>query len=224
MYWPFFDLRIRSDEVLLRGVTDADVPVLLAALPDDLEMNPANPTFPTLDRGTDRRRQAAAEIWKHRGTWSIESWCLDLAVEVDGEVVGVQALEGERFLQLRTVDSYSWLSAAVRGRGLANLMRAGVLTLAFDHLGAEHAVSSAVLGNAPSLAVSRRLGYVDNGLSRIITPSGPATLQHLRLSREDWRRGGHTADVAGVTACLPWWGIDQRPSQAPAESGGGASV
>jgi len=205
--WPFFDLRIHSGDVVLRGVTDDDVAVLQAVVPDDLEMNPANETFPTLDSGTDRRRQVAAEIWKHRGTWSIDSWCLDLAVEVEGDVVGVQALEGERFLKLWTVDSYSWLSADVRGRGLANRMRAGVLALAFDHLGAEYAVSSAVLDNAPSLAVSRRMGYVDNGLSRIDTPSGQATLQHLRLSREAWQQAGRTADVSGLAACLPWFGI-----------------
>ena len=121
-------------------------------------------------------------------------------------MVGVQALEGERFPLLRTVDSFSWLAAHVRGQGLANLMRAGVLTLAFEHLGAEAAVSSAVLDNAPSLAVSRRMGYVDNGISRINTPSGPATLQHLRLTREDWQRQGRTAAVTGVEACLPWFG------------------
>jgi RimJ/RimL family protein N-acetyltransferase len=205
--WPFFALRIISGDVLLRGVTDADIPVLLATLPDDLEMNPANPIFATLDRGTDRRRQVAAEIWKHRGTWTIDSWCLDLAVEVGGRVVGVQALEGERFEQLRTVDSYSWLSTDVRGRGLANSMRAGVLALAFEHLGAQYAVSSAVLDNAPSLAVSRRLGYVDNGLSRITTPTGTATLQHVRLDREAWRQTGRTAEVSGLAPCLPWFGL-----------------
>ena len=207
MGWPFFDLRIVSGEVLLRGVTDADVAVLLATLPDDLELDPANQAFATLDPGADRHRQVAAEIWKHRGTWSVDSWCLDLAVEVDGRVVGVQALEGERFPRLRTVDSFSWLSVEARGRGLANLMRAGVLCLAFEHLGAEWAVSSAVLDNAPSLAVSRRLGYTDNGLSRIDTPSGPATLQHVRLGRETWQRTGRTAEVSGLAPCLPWFGI-----------------
>lgn len=210
MEWPFFDLRIVSGQVLLRGVTDADLPGLLDALPDDLEMNPANETFPTLAPDADRRRQVVAEIWKHRGTWSLDSWCLDLAVEVDGQVVGVQALEGEQFRLLKTVDSFSWLARSVRGRGLANLMRAGVLALAFDHLGAEAAISSAVLDNAPSLAVSHRMGYVDNGVSRINTPTGPATLQHLRLTRELWGASGRTAEVSGVEACLPWFGISSR--------------
>ena len=119
---------------------------------------------------------------------------------MDGRVVGVQALEGEQFPLLRTVDSFSWLAADVRGRGLANLMRIGVLALAFDHLGAEVAVSSARTDNAPSLAVSYRMGYVDNGLSRTNTPTGPFELQHVRLTREAWRAAGRTAEVAGFEA------------------------
>jgi len=205
--WPFFDLRITSGEVVLRGVTDADLEPLLAALPDDLEMNPANERFAGLAAEPDRRRQVLSEIWKHRGTWSPGSWCLDLAVEVDGQVAGLQALEGDDFPLLRTVDSYSWLTTGVRGRGLATLMRVGVLALAFDHLGAEVAVSSAVPDNAPSLAVSRRLGYVDNGLSRGRGPAGRIDLQHVRLTREAWEAGRRTARVEGFEPCRPWFGL-----------------
>jgi RimJ/RimL family protein N-acetyltransferase len=205
--WPFFDLRIASGDVVLRGVTDADLGVLESVVPDDLEMNPANERFASLTPEADKRRQLIGEIWKHRGTWSPDSWCLDLAVEVEGRVVGVQALEAEQFPLLRTVDSFSWLSAEVRGRGLANLMRAGVLALAFEHLGADLAVSSARTDNAPSLAVSYRMGYVDNGLSRTNTPSGPFDLQHVRLTREAWLGSGRTVEVEGFEPCRPWFGL-----------------
>lgn len=205
MEWPFSSLQISVGEVLLRGVTDADLDPLLATLPADLDLDPANEHFPSLAPDADRRRQVCAEIWKHRGTWSPSSWVLDLAVELDGEVVGLQGLEGEQFPLLRTVDSYSWLAARFRGRGLATSMRTGVLALAFDHLGAEVAVSSAEPDNAPSLAVSRRLGYADNGVSRSNGPRGPIDLQHVRLTRETWRASGRTATVTGVEACLPWF-------------------
>lgn len=207
MEWPFDELRISCGEVLLRGVTDADLDQLLAVLPDDLEMDPSAERFAGLDDATNRRRILTAEIWKHRGTWSPSSWCLDLAVELDGRAVGLQALEGDEFPLLRTVDSFSWLATAVRGRGLATAMRAGVLALAFEHLGAIAAVSSARTDNAASLAVSRRLGYADNGLSRTNTPTGVSELQHVRLTREEWLAGQHTATVAGVEACLPWFGL-----------------
>jgi RimJ/RimL family protein N-acetyltransferase len=205
--WPFFDLRITSDEVLLRGITDEDLDVLAHAMPDDLELNPADEQFDTLPSDVDRRRRLVTEVWRHRGTWSPRSWCLDLAVEVDGRVVGVQALEAERFPELRTVDSYSWLMTEGRGRGLATSMRAGVLALACDPRRAEVAVSSARTDNAASLAVSRRLGYADNGVSRTVTPTGPFELQHLRLPVAVWRQGGRTAEVVGVEPCLPWFGI-----------------
>jgi RimJ/RimL family protein N-acetyltransferase len=205
MYWPFFDLLITCGEVLLRGVTDDDLPALADALPDDLELDPANERLASLPPDVDRRRQLAAEIWKHRGTWSPRSWCLDLAVEVAGQVVGVQALEAEQFPQLRTVDSFSWLATSVRGRGLATSMRTAVLAVAFEHLGAEVAVSSARTDNAASLAVSRRLGYVDNGLSRTITPTGPFELQHVRLTRDAWLASGRSAAVHGFDECRAWF-------------------
>jgi RimJ/RimL family protein N-acetyltransferase len=205
--WPFFDLRLACGEVVLRGVTDSDLDTLLALLPDDLEHDPRSARFASLDDASDRRRLVEADIWKHRGTWSPASWCLDLAVEVDGQPVGVQALEGDDFPTLRTVDSFSWLATRVRGRGLANQMRACVLTLAFEHLDAVAAVSSARTDNPASLAVSRRLGYVDNGLSRTDTPTGVTELQHVRLTRESWRPGRWPVEVAGVEAALPWFGL-----------------
>jgi RimJ/RimL family protein N-acetyltransferase len=206
--WPFFDLRLACGDVLLRGVTDADLEPLLAALPDDLEHDPRSERFAGRDDAAERRRLTTAEIWKHRGTWSPASWCLDLAVEVDGEPVGVQALEGDDFPTLRTVDSFSWLATRMRGRGLANQMRACVLTLAFEHLDAVAAVSSARTDNPASLAVSHRLGYVDNGLSRTDTPTGVTELQHVRLTREHWRPGQWSVEVAGVEAALPWFGLN----------------
>ncbi len=205
--WPFFDLRLVCGPVVLRGITDSDLDPLLAAMPDDLEHDPRSERFAELDAAADRRRLLAATIWKHRGTWSPTSWCLDLAVEVEGEPVGVQALEGDDFPLLRTVDSYSWLATRVRGRGLANQMRACILTLAFEHLGAVAAVSSARTDNPASLAVSRRLGYVDNGLSRTDTPTGVTELQHVRLTREQWRPDGWPVEVSGVEPTLPWFGL-----------------
>jgi RimJ/RimL family protein N-acetyltransferase len=205
MEWPFYDLRLVCGEVVLRGVTDADLDPLVAALPDDLEQDPRHRGF--LDPAADRRRILAAEVWTHRGTWKPDAWCLDLAVEVDGRVVGVQALEGEDFPSLRTVDSFSWLATDVRGRGLATAMRTAVLALAFDHLDAMAAVSSAEPGNAPSLAVSRRLGYADNGVSRTRSPTGVIELHHVRLVAETWRAGGHRVAVRGFEACRPWFGL-----------------
>ncbi|MDQ1687950.1 MAG: hypothetical protein QOK42_925 [Frankiaceae bacterium] len=53
--------------------------------------------------------------------------------------------------------------------------------------------------NAPSLAVSRKLGYVDDGIEIRSRRGLPATLVRLRLSREAWlARRGDTATVTGL--------------------------
>lgn len=212
MEWPFFALRIVSGKVLLRGVTDGDLDPLVAALPGDLELDPHLERFATLPEVRDRERRLVAGLWRHRGLWSPSSWCLDLVVEHAGRVVGIQSLEGDDFPTLRTVDSASWLASDVRGRGLGSHMRAGILAVAFDHLGAEAAVSSAEHSNAASLGVSRRLGYVDNGVGRVHGAHGAVDLQYLRLSRESWTASRRTAEVTGIEACLPWFGLGPEVS------------
>jgi RimJ/RimL family protein N-acetyltransferase len=213
MEWPFFDLRLTLGDVVLRGVADADLDPLLALLPDDLDHDPRAGLFAELDAPANRRRIFTSEIWRHRGTWTPASWCLDLCVEVGGELVGHQALEGDDFPTLGTVDSFSWLAKSARGRGTATAMRAAALGFAFEHLGAVAAVSSATMDNAPSLAVSRRLGYADNGVSLTDSTSGVVQLQHLRLTRERWLADGRSFEVSGAAACLPWFGLGSARDQ-----------
>ena len=207
MEWPLFDLRLRCGPVSLRPVQDADLPALVAAFPDDVDLDPRAERFVGLDGDRDRRRLLVQGIWRSRGTWSPSSWCLDLAVEHEGRIVGLQSLEAYDFHVLRTVDSASWLAPDARGRGLGVAMRTAALGLAFDHLGAVAAVSSAVVDNGASLGVSRRLGYADNGLSRTSSPAGVVELQHLRLTGEGWAAGAHQVEVRGLERCLPWFGV-----------------
>jgi RimJ/RimL family protein N-acetyltransferase len=186
-------------------VTDADLPAIAAMFPDDVEQDPGWENFAGLSSQRNRQRLLVQRTWHNRGSWSPSSWCLDLAVAVSGELVGLQALEGDDFAKLRTVDSSSWLSVHARGRGTAVAMCTAILGLAFDHLGAVAAVSSARVDNAPSLAVSRRLGYIENGVSPTDSPRGVVELQHLRLTRESW--AAHPVKVTGLDPCLAWFGV-----------------
>ncbi|HEY7431255.1 MAG TPA: GNAT family protein [Streptosporangiaceae bacterium] len=207
--WPLFGLRLRCREVTLRLVRESDLPHLAASRPDDYEHHPRAEMFDGLDPGENGRRLTCQEYWRSLGTWSPSSWCLDLAVEQDGAVVGVQSLEGEDFPVVRTVDSGSWLIPPVRGRGIGVAMRTAVLGLAFDHLGAVAAISSTTDDNAASLGVSRRIGYRDNGVSLNNSGHGPIELTHLRLTAGQWRASGLGRDVtvAGFEPCRPWFGL-----------------
>jgi RimJ/RimL family protein N-acetyltransferase len=124
----------------------------------------------------------------------------------DGRVVGCQDVVAESFAATRTLTSGSWLTRSAQGRGLGHEMRAAVLLLAFDHLGAEVAESAALAWNARSIRVSEALGYQPNGAHRIVGPDG-ASVEELRfrvtpetLVRPEWTLG--VAGLDGARAIL----------------------
>jgi RimJ/RimL family protein N-acetyltransferase len=119
----------------------------------------------------------------------------------DGEPIGLQALEGKDFPVRREVDTHSWLVTAARGLGHGKAMRAAVLSLAFDHLGATAAVTEAVADNSASLGVSRSLGYVDSGTEE---RADGRVMQHLRL--DSWA-SPEPVHVEGLAECLPLLGL-----------------
>lgn len=209
--WPIRGIVLRTADLELRVMTEADLPSVFEALPDDLEQDPLATTFVGLDRPANRRAVAAQDYWRAMGTWSPDEWRLPFLARREGQLVGGQWLEGPAFVRDRTVDSASWLVADERGRGYGKQMRVAALELAFRHLAAVAAISSAVLTNAASLGVSRALGYTDTHTS-VLEHSGE-TLQHVRLERAAWEASGHgrSVRVDGVQAALPFFGLgDER--------------
>ncbi len=192
----------------MRLIRDSDLGELADKLPDDFEQDPHAEMLGGLDRDANRRRLLFQTYWRSLGTWSPASWYLDLVVLRDGALVGVQSLEAEQFAVLRTVDTGSWLVKAVRGRGVGVAMRMAVLGLAFDHLGAQAAITSATGDNAASLGVSRRIGYRPNGVSFSDSEHGRIELTHLRLTAADWQASGlgQEVTVTGLEPGRPWFG------------------
>ena len=207
--WPLHGISVRTAQLDLQVMTEADLPTLWSLLPDDLELNPHATTYAGLDVPANRRAVVVQGYWRALGMWSPDDWALPFVVRAGGEVVGAQWLEGPDWRAERTVDSSSWLVAPARGRGLGKQMRAAVLALAFGPLRADAAVSSAVVDNGSSLGVSRALGYRDTHRS-VLEHSGE-TLQHVRLERATWERSGQAreVDIAGVSPALPLFGVEE---------------
>ena len=207
-HWPLLDLRITVGDLELRPLVEADLADVVRAIPADLELNPSLPGFDVPD---DVRPAVVThlEYWRAYGTWSPGSWNFYVAVRRDGELLGLQGLEGDDFPTLRTVDTSSWLVAGVRGTGLGKAMRRAVLSLAFDHLGARAAITSAWHDNHASLGVSRSLGYRPNGESFLARGDEVDTLVHLRMTADDWTASGGSTGitVVGVDACRQWFGL-----------------
>ena len=210
-HWPLSGLRLQTPELRLRPTTEFDLPAVVAALSNDITTNPHLPRFPGLTVDAGRAVSAYQSYWQSVGNWSIDSWRLDLVIEAGDRIVGVQSLEGEDFLTLRTVDSASYLASDVRGRGWGKQARSAVLAFAFDFLEAEFAITSAWQDNGASLGVSRSLGYQPNGESRHRSDRDgqAATMVHLRLSRTDWDASDRSASVqiSGFERCRPFFGL-----------------
>jgi len=207
--WPLFGLRLRSERLLLRLPTDDELLELMVLAragihsPDQMPFGVAWSTLasPAFERGFMQHH------WTMRGTWSPEHWFLNLAVYLEGVVIGSQSIGGDGFAVHRTVATGSWLGREFQGRGFGKEMRAAVLGFAFDGLGARVAETSAFLDNAPSNAVSRSLGYEENGFGSL-APEGVARVtQQFRMTAERWRsRPPAPVSIEGLEACRELFG------------------
>jgi RimJ/RimL family protein N-acetyltransferase len=209
-YWPLFDLRLASPELQLRPMTEADLAGLADLLPDDFEQDPAATTYDVGDARAGRGVVSHQEYWKAYGTWSPQVWRLNFVVSAaGGDVLGVQELEGNDFLTLRTVLTSSFLIPAARGRGYGKQMRTAVLALAFGPLQAREAITSAWHDNHASLGVSCALGYRPNGESLQARGDRVDVMTHMRLLRADWLASGagDHVQISGFDACRPFFGL-----------------
>ncbi len=209
-YWPLFDLRITTQDLVLRPKTEADCRTIAEILPPDLELDPAATLFDVGSTHVKRGIVAFQGYWKAYGTWSPESWDLGFVVLHNDTIIGTQALEGERFPTIREVDSSSFLAPEARGKGFGKQMRKAVLALAFDRLGAESAITSAWHDNHASLGVSRAVGYEPNGVSRHMRGDAVDRMMHLAMSRERWLKRGYSGEIEieGFEPCRPLFGLE----------------
>jgi len=204
-----FDLRLTTPDLELRHLTETDLSPLAAIIPEDAWQDPSSTSYPGIDPARARGIVAHQDYWRARGNWRPESWALSFGVFRKGELLGYQGLEGDDFATLRTVDSSSFLTQAVRGKGFGKQMRAAVLTLAFGALGARFAITSAWSDNYASLGVSRAVGYMDNGVTAQRRGETAGEMIHLRLTRERWLTSGwaERMTVEGVDECMPFFGL-----------------
>lgn len=140
--------------------------------------------------------------------WRPERWNLPLVAFANGRPVGMQTIRSERFAETRTVDTGSWLGRAWQGRGLGTELRAAVLSLAFDGLGALRATSGSIAGNPQSLGVSRKLGYRETG-SKTVAPRGEPVEELLLELRSDEFESPVPVEIAGLDGLHSRFGSDR---------------
>lgn len=202
--YPLLDVRVSTPRLELRGATDellGELAEVVRAGKTDAEPPPYDDPISLYEPDPDQRvAKWLRAIWRGRGKVEPDAWRLYFVVVVDGRPVGMQDLIGINFSTLGTVTSFSWLSADERGRGLGREMRAAILHLAFEGLGAKEAGSDAFVDNHGSNAISQALGYEPNGTDWATRLGEPALLNRWRLTRDNWQR---RADIQlhNVEAC-----------------------
>lgn len=209
-YWPLSGLRLTTQRLELRWPTLRDLDALADLAAEGVHDPDVQPfTVAWTDAGpADRARGTLQYHWRQWGSWTPSHWTLDLVVDQGGVIVGTQGLRGRDFAIRREVGTGSWVGRNYQGRGIGTEMRAAVLYLAFEGLGAESATSGAYQDNAASLAVSRKLGYCDDGIERHVVRGTPTVLRRFRLDRAAWRAQHVPAvELEGLAACLPCFGI-----------------
>lgn len=206
-YWPIDELRVRTPRLELRPPDAADLDALAELAAQGIHDPRVMPFCHPWTDAEPGERARSVVLHHHRviGGWERERWTLPLAVVESGTVLGVQDIGARNFPTLHEVNTGSWLGRRYHGRGIGTEMRAAVLHLAFQGLGAEFANSSAFRDNPASRAVSGKLGYVENGVARSGRRGLPAEQVRLRLSRSAWRRRDDI-EISRLAACLPLMG------------------
>jgi RimJ/RimL family protein N-acetyltransferase len=201
--WPLRQLVVRTPRLELRPDDDDGLMELVAQAYRGVH-DPAMMPFqvPWTDAPAEELgRRIMQFYWSQRAELRPDRWSVHFLVRLDGAVIGTQGMAAKDFAVTRQVNTGSWLGRRHQGRGMGTEMRAAVLQLAFDHLGAAVARSDAFVDNRASHEVSRKLGYVADGTEVLARRGAAAVEQRLVLNREAFERHRPqwTAEVKGCT-------------------------
>ena len=209
--WSPYAVRIAEGDLDLRVVTEFDLPALSELVaagihdPDQMPFDQPWTQVPAAELPANMVRWHAGM----QSQFTAAKFDLAFAVRLADELAGVQVLHTQDFAVTRTAETGSWLGRRFQGRGLGTRMRRAVCAFAFDELDAAELTSGAFLDNPASLAVSRKVGYRENGLVRRRRREKElAVNQRLVLTRETFVRGA-ALEVTGAEQLRRFLGLDR---------------
>ncbi|TFB57034.1 N-acetyltransferase [Cryobacterium sp. Sr3] len=211
--WPPFGLKITCGPVTLSPVRDADLPEFDALAAAGIHAPTEMPFFFPWTVGSpgEIRLRLMQYHWAQRAEMSPAAWSLETTVRFDGEIVGCQSISTRDYLVTRTGETGSWLGMKHHGRGIGTLMRQALCAFMFDHLDAAEVTSAAFVDNPASLAVSRKVGYRENGIDRLKRRDGEMVLnQKLVLTADTLNRAEPELKVEGALQLRDFLGLNGR--------------
>jgi RimJ/RimL family protein N-acetyltransferase len=208
--WPPYGLIISTPRLELRLPREAELVELARLAGRGVHGADERPFLTPWTDGSseDRARFVLQEHWSQLGGWSVAAWRLGLGVFRHDDPLGMVTLRARDFPVVREVTTSAWLGIEHQGKGYGTEARIGLLTLAFDHLGADAARTDVFQDNHSSQGVSRKLGYEYDGISVDARGNEAVVSDRLRLTREKWSRQERPAvTVDGMAACRPMFGL-----------------
>lgn len=203
--WPTFRLAVSTPRLQLRVPREAEIGGFAAVAAGGIHDPSERPFLNPWTEGTpqERTRIVLQSYWEELAEWEVDDWTLGLGIfGTSDEPLGMVTLRAKDFPVVREVRTTSWLGIPHHGKGLGTEARLGALTLAFDHLGAEAALTEVFQDNHASQGVSRKLGYEPDGISCDARGSEALVSDRLRLRRARWASVPHDeVTVDGVDAC-----------------------
>jgi RimJ/RimL family protein N-acetyltransferase len=206
--WPPSGLVLRSRNLTLSTITDDDLPGLVDLALSGIHDPSWLPFLTPWTRTPPDQLPAvfAAYHWSERAAFAPDHVKVDLAVRLDGELVGTQGFDGGAYAITRSAETGSWLARRFQGRGTGTRMRQALCAFLFDHLGAAEITSNAWVDNAASLAVSRKVGYREGDLSRKVREGELVLDRRLVLGPDDLVRG-EPVEVTGAEPLQAFLGL-----------------
>ena len=192
--WPTYALRIHTPRLTLRFPDEEELSALARVAADGVHEPGERPFLTPWTEGTpeERARSVLQGFWDDLASWTPASWSLGLGVFLlDDEPIGMVSMHSRDFRVVRGVTTASWLGLPHHGKGFGTEARAGLLTLAFDHLGATDATTEVFQDNHASQGVSRKLGYRSDGVSKDARGDEVLVSDRLRLTAEGWAAVDH---------------------------------
>jgi RimJ/RimL family protein N-acetyltransferase len=186
--WPLAGLRVVCGDLELRYLDDPHLVELARLGSEGIHAPETMPFTGTWTRGTppEVARSILAYQWSRRATVAPEKWVLELGLVRAGEVLGTQSLMADDFPTVRAAETGSWLGRAHQGQGLGTTMRLMILHLLFEGFGGRRALTTAWADNPASIAVTRRIGYLPNGIDLAAREGAPVESNRYTLERAAW--------------------------------------
>ncbi|WP_295015922.1 GNAT family N-acetyltransferase [uncultured Micrococcus sp.] len=207
--WPPYGLVVESGDLRMTALREADVLEVLDVVAGGIHDPSWTPfLFPWTDAPAEEMPANYLRFYASTLTRTVDGGVsLELVVRRNGQVIGMQGMNGPDVAGTRRLETGSWLGLPFQGQGLGTRMRRMMCALAFDGLGLDAVTSSAWEDNAASRRVSEKVGYRETGRGQAERRGVPTGEVYFELRPEELVRGDEPVRITGAEQLRRFLGV-----------------